>query len=111
VGHLVQRVRELVSAAPAPVRWFLLDAQAITDIDVTALEELDSLREELARKGIELKVAHVNRPLRGLLDRTGLAGEIGSHCFFDSVHDCVAAFQAVGDSSAGGAQAATARKV
>jgi SulP family sulfate permease len=111
VGHLVQRVRELVSAGPTPVRWFLLDAQAITDIDVTAVEELGSLRAELARKGVELKVAHVNRPLRGLLDRTGLAGEIGSHCFFDSVHDCVAAFQTARGASAGGAEPATTRKV
>jgi hypothetical protein len=31
--------------------------------------------------------------LRELLERTGLAGEIGEESFFPSVHECVAAFQ------------------
>ena len=39
-SHFVERVRQLVAASPAPVRWFLVDAQAITDIDITAAEAL-----------------------------------------------------------------------
>jgi SulP family sulfate permease len=93
VGHFVQRVHELVSESPAPVHWFLLDAQAITDIDVTAGEALHALNEELKKKGVALKIAHANRPLRELLERTGLAGEIGAESFFPSVHECVAAFK------------------
>jgi SulP family sulfate permease len=89
VGHFVDRVRQLVAASPKPVRWFLLDAQAITDIDVTAAEELHSLRQELSKQGIALKIAHANRPFRELLERTGLAGEIGGDGFFASVHECV----------------------
>lgn len=92
-GHFVERARRLVAACPQPVRWFLLDAQAITDIDVTALDALHNLREELARKGISLKIAHANPPLRRLLERTGLADEIGQGSFFASVHECVAAFR------------------
>src|SRR5436853_1493206 len=75
-GHFVQRVRQLVAASPNPVRWFLLDAQAITDIDVTAAEALHALREELRQKGIALKIAHANLPLRCILERIGLAEEI-----------------------------------
>jgi sulfate permease, SulP family len=91
VGHFVQRVRELVASSPGPIRWFLLDAQAITDIDVTAVEALHGLREELQRKGIALKIAHANRPLRDLLERTGLAKEIGDDSFYPSVHECIGA--------------------
>jgi SulP family sulfate permease len=76
------------------VRWFLVDAQAITDIDVTAIEALHALHAELAGKGIEMKFAHANPPLRELLERTGLAREIGKESFFASVHECVAAFTA-----------------
>jgi len=94
VSHFVGRVRQLIAASPTPVRWFLLDAQAITDIDVTAVEALHTLHEELRKEGVALKIAHANRPLRGLLERTGLAGELGPGSFFDSVHECVAAFQA-----------------
>ncbi|HWV99477.1 MAG TPA: sulfate permease [Candidatus Acidoferrum sp.] len=92
-GHFVGRVRALIAASPQPVRWFLLDAQAITDIDVTAVEALHGLREELQRQGIALKIAHVNRPLRELLQRTGLASEIRPESFFQSVHECAEAFK------------------
>jgi SulP family sulfate permease len=93
-GHFVERVRRLVAASPKPLRWFLLDAQAVTDIDVTAVEALHSLNEELRKQGIALKIAHANRPLRQLLDRTGLTGEIGADSFFPSVHECVESYSA-----------------
>jgi len=91
-GHFVERIRRLVQIKRP--RWFLLDAQAITDIDVTALETLRDLHRELGRQGVELKIAHANRPLRRLLDRTGLSDEIGQQSFFPSVHECVGAFEA-----------------
>jgi SulP family sulfate permease len=100
-SHFVERVRQLVSACPQPVRWFLLDAQAITDIDVTAVEALHSLHEELQQRGIALKIAHANRPLRELLERTGLAREIGPESFFPSVHECVEEFSRRKDTVSG----------
>jgi len=93
-GHFVQRVRDLIAASPQPVGWFLIDAQAITDIDVTAADALEGLNRELARKGVALKFAHANRPLRQVLERIGFTGELGKESFFNSVHDCAAAFQA-----------------
>ena len=92
--HFVTRVRELIATSPTPVRWFLLDAQAITDIDVTAAEALYRLQAELRVRRIALKVAHANRPLRQVLERIGLAQEVGRESFFPSVHECVAAFEA-----------------
>ena len=53
---------------------------------------LHALRAELSEKGIKMKFAHANPPLRELLERTGLAREIGEENFFASVHECVAAF-------------------
>ena len=94
MGHFTQRVRDLVAANPSPVRWFLLDAQAITDIDVTASEALIALKDELRDKGIVLKIARANRPLRELLQRVGIAHDLGEENFFSSVHKGVAAFLA-----------------
>lgn len=94
-GYFVERVRKLIASSPEPVRWFLVDAQAITDIDVTAVEAVYALRTELKGKGIEMKFAHANPPLRELLKRTGLTREIGEESFFGSVHECAAAFAAV----------------
>jgi SulP family sulfate permease len=91
-SHFVERVRKIIADSPTPPQWFLLDAQAITDIDVTAVELLHTLNEELRRQGIALKIAHANPPLRDLLTRTGLATEIGSDSFFSSVHECADTF-------------------
>ncbi len=92
IGHFVERIREIVAAGPGPVRWLLLDAQAITEMDVTAAEGLERLYQDLKQDGIELKIAHANRPLRETLQRSGLAAEFVPGSFFDSVHQCVEAF-------------------
>lgn len=95
-GHFVERVRELISSSSVPVRWFLIDAQAITDIDITAAEALQALHQELMQRGVALKIAHANPPLRKILVRTGLARELTEASFFSSVHECVEAFRQVG---------------
>lgn len=92
-GHFAVRIRALIAGSPTPVRWFLLDAQAITDIDVTAAEALHSLNVELQGQGIALKIAHANPPLRKILQKIGFAGEISEESFYPSVHECVAAFE------------------
>ena len=88
------RIRALIAASSTPVRWFLLDAQAITDIDVTAAEALHALTVELRERGIALKIAHANPPLRKVLEKIGFASEISEESFYPSVHECIAAFQA-----------------
>ena len=92
VGYFTKRVKELIAASPDRVQWFLLDAQAITDIDVTAAEALEDLQQELQEKGVTLKIARANRPLRDMLQRAGIAQELGES--FPSVHKGVAAFLA-----------------
>jgi len=100
-GHFVERVRHLISVNATPVRWFLLDAQAISDIDVTAAEALNNLNQELRQRGIALKIAHANRPLREILERIGFTQEIGQDGFFGSVHECVSAFQGLSKAKSG----------
>jgi len=93
-AHFTGRVRTVLGACEEPVRWLLIDAQAITDIDATAAEALHSLNHELQARGIALKFAHANRPFRAILDRIGLTAEVGAESFFASVHECAVAFQA-----------------
>jgi SulP family sulfate permease len=93
-SHFVERVRQVVAASPTPVRWFLVDAQAITDIDITAAEALRALNKELQQQGIALKFAHTNRPLRQVLERIGFTSELGRESIFHAVHEAAEAFQA-----------------
>ena len=43
--------------------WVVVDASSINVIDITALQKLDELREELAAQGIVLATARVKRSL------------------------------------------------
>jgi sulfate permease, SulP family len=95
-SYFVSRVRHLVATSAGPVRWFLLDAQAITAIDVTAAEALRNLCMELRKRGVAFKIAHANPPLRAVLARIGFERELGAESFFASVHESVEAFQREG---------------
>ena len=47
-----RRAIAAVDANPGPVRWFVLNAEANVEVDLTALDAVDSLRQELNRRGI-----------------------------------------------------------
>jgi SulP family sulfate permease len=94
-GYFTERVQHVIAGAPHPVRWFLLDAQAITDLDVTAADALTTLQKGFVANHISLKIVHANRPFREVIERNGLLEELGPQSLFDSVHECVQAFQAL----------------
>ncbi len=58
--HFLKEVQDLIDAANPAVKWLLIDAEAIIDIDVTAAEALSELQQELECKGIILAVARAN---------------------------------------------------
>jgi SulP family sulfate permease len=99
--HFVERVRRLIAGSTHPVRWFLLDAQAITEIDVTGADALTRVIEELRLTGIAFKIARANRPLREKLARMGLGDHLVEATLFPSVHAAIDAFRRHKDSSVG----------
>lgn len=90
------RVRALdaVDSAPSPVRWFLLNAEANVEVDMTALEALDQLRQECRRRGIVFAMARVKQDLRDALAAAGLLAEIGEDRLFMTLPTAVAAYRA-----------------
>lgn len=91
--YVMERIRELVDAAGPELEWLILDAQAITDIDVTAAQRFAELRSELLEQGVELKIADTPRPFREELAKVGLSDTLGSQQFFVSVKKAVEAFE------------------
>lgn len=91
--HVMTRIRTLVDEADPPVRWLIIDAQAIHDMDVTAAQRFAELHRELAEDGVDVKIADAPRPFLEELARVGLSEEIGRRDFFVSVKKAVDAFE------------------
>ena len=91
--HVMTRIRTLVAAADPPVKWLVIDAQAIHDMDVTAAQRFAELHQELADDGVDVKIADAPRPFLDELARVGLSEEIGRQDFFVSVKKAAEAFE------------------
>jgi SulP family sulfate permease len=91
--HFARRIRSLVAKSTQPVKWVLVDVQAVTEIDVNGVEVVQQLLEDLAAHGVALRFARANRPLRAAVERIGLAANLRQEWLFPSVHDAVEAFR------------------
>ncbi len=78
VRYVMARIRTLVAEADPPVKWLVIDAQAIFDMDVTAAQRFAELDRELAENGIELKIADAPRPFLEELAQSGTVGGNGA---------------------------------
>jgi sulfate permease, SulP family len=87
-----RRALAAVGSSNPPVEWFLLNAEANVEVDLTALDALDALREELARRGIAFAMARVKQDLRDSLDAAGLLPKIGEDRIFMTLPTAVEAF-------------------
>jgi MFS superfamily sulfate permease-like transporter len=91
--RLSEDVMGLVNVADPP-RWFVLQAEAIDDIDYTGAQTLLELADHLQERGIVFAVAEASDDLRRELDRFGLTDKIGPDHYFDSIHAARHAFHA-----------------
>ena len=89
-----RRALAAVDDAPTPVRWLLLNTEANIQIDVTAVDALDALREELASRGIVLALARVKQELRDDLESAGFLDRLGPGRVFYTLPTAVEAFRA-----------------
>ena len=90
--YFLNQVQELINEAIPSIDWLLIDAEAIVDIDVTAVEALSKLQSELEGKGVVMAFARASQPLQEILQRAGLTERIGASYFFPTVRTGVRAF-------------------
>jgi MFS superfamily sulfate permease-like transporter len=88
-----RRALAAVEDDPVPVEWFVLNAEANVEVDLTSLDALDRLRAELTRRGIVFAMARVKQDLRDSLDSAGLVGRIGEDRIFMTLPTAVEAFR------------------
>ncbi|MGA7809503.1 SulP family inorganic anion transporter, partial [Bradyrhizobium sp.] len=89
-NRFTDEVRSLVKHAPAPVRCFIVDAGAITDIDYSAAQSLRDLLDELTRQKVRIVFARVSPYLRSDMDRHRITAAIGEARIFTTLHEAIA---------------------
>ncbi len=85
-------LRSLDQVEP-PVHWFVLNAEANTEVDFTAVQTLEELRAELAERGIVLALARVTFEVGADLDRAGFLDAIGRDHVYATLPTAVQAYR------------------
>jgi MFS superfamily sulfate permease-like transporter len=89
------RLRALASVdeAETPVRWFVLNAEAVSEVDITAVDALEELRKELERRGITVGIARMKQELREDLASTPFLQHVPADRIFATLPTTVEAYQ------------------
>ena len=90
-NRFADEVRALVERAPTPIRWFIVDAGAITDVDYSAAQSMRDLLDDLARRKVGIVFARVSPYLRSDMDRHHITAAIGEGRIFTTLHEAIAA--------------------
>jgi high affinity sulfate transporter 1 len=85
-------VRELVEDDP-DVRWVLVAAEPITDVDTTAADMLEDLDEWLNERAVSLVFAEIKDPVREKIERYELTRTIDRNHFYPTLGEAVAAYR------------------
>jgi SulP family sulfate permease len=88
-AHALRAVEEQTE----PVSWFLLNAEAIVELDATAADALTQLVADLGERGIVFAMARVKQDLRTQLRRGGLLAVIDEERMYPTLPVAVEAYE------------------
>ncbi|MDX2214785.1 MAG: sulfate permease [Oculatellaceae cyanobacterium bins.114] len=88
-----RRALATLEAEMTPVEWFVLNTEAITEVDITAIDMLEELRSELATRGITFGMARVKQNLYAQLKRSHFLESTHPEHIYFTLHTAIAAFQ------------------
>jgi high affinity sulfate transporter 1 len=90
----VDDIRELIAAAPTPVRWLILDCSSINDIDYSASLNLVGLIKALHAENRVFALAAVDPTLIAMLRKYGTLEDFDNSHIYPTVLDALEAFRA-----------------
>ena len=90
----VDRIQELISAAPSHIRWLILDCSSIGDIDYSASLNLAGLIEALHAEQRVFALADVDPTLMEVLTKLETLEQFDNAHIYPTVQEAVAAFRA-----------------
>ena len=92
-SRFAAEVNCLVGPGPSPVRWLIVDAEAITALDFSAARVVRELQQDLKDCGVELGFVRMAWDLKADFDRHHLTEVIDPSRMFDHLHNVLAAFE------------------
>jgi SulP family sulfate permease len=91
VRFFIERIEGFIAKERTPVRQVIVDARAIPNIDITAVEQLGEFVARLRGRGVQFVVAKAHLPLR---QTAPTYGNISDEAWrFARLQDAIAAFQ------------------
>ncbi len=89
----LEEVEKLVTQSRTPIKGFVLDAEAMSDVDTTGAEVLHQVLSLLANHGVTFAVARANPQLTPLLQRYRLLESIGENQMYPTNRHALAALR------------------
>jgi sulfate permease, SulP family len=88
-----EEVEKLVTQSATPVKWFVLDAEAMVDIDTTGEETLHQVLTLLTKSGVTVAVSRANQSTAALLAHYHLLELIGEKRLYPTNRHAIEAFR------------------
>ena len=86
------RIRDLVKASQPPPHAVILNMVNNYNLDITSAEMLETLVDEMHKKGMEVVMTDVHEPFKIMARKSGLMEKIGGDHIFPSVDAAVQKF-------------------
>ena len=87
--NMRNRIRALIAQSPDKINMVLIDSSTFLTTDITGVETLGDLYEELKKRNIALSIARTKKEFSTIMERTGIADKIGRENFFSSITEGV----------------------
>ena len=84
---------DTITSSPSPVRWLVVTAEPVTNVDVTAFDMLRDLNHTLQEAGIKLAFAEMKDPVKDKLQRFAALKKLGEQPFFNTIDEAVTAYR------------------
>lgn len=91
--NFVRRALEAVDEADPPARWLLVNAEANVEVDLTAVDVLRMLDQELKARGVQLALAHVKQDMRDDLEKAGFLEVVSDEFIFPTLPTSVEGYE------------------
>jgi MFS superfamily sulfate permease-like transporter len=92
-SRFADEIATVVGPQPTSVRWLIVDAESITNLDYTAARVVQELKKDLTKAGVVFGFARVPWNTRADFDRHHVTEAIGPSLIFNRLHDSIDAYE------------------